>query len=54
MYLLGRIMDSKGANTMIVELPKGCIGLMPIFKTEEDAKKDGNHSTVVYELEELS
>jgi len=47
-------MSSEDANVMVVELPKGCIGLMPIFETEEDAKKDGNHSTVVYELEELS
>jgi len=37
MYLLGRLMSSEDANVMVVELPKGCIGLMSVFETKEDA-----------------
>ena len=52
MYLLGRLMSSEDANVMVVELPKGCIGVMPVFKAKEDAIALCFDKFTIYEMGE--
>ena len=52
MYLLGRLMCSDDATVMAIELPKGCIGVMPVFETKEHAIALCFDKFTIYEMEE--
>lgn len=52
MYLLGRLIKGEDSQAMLIELPKGCIGVMPVFKTKEDAIALCFDKFTIYEMGE--
>ena len=52
MYLLGRLIKSEDSQAMLIELSKGCIGVMPVFETKEDAIALCFDKFTIYEMGE--
>lgn len=53
MYLVGRIWKTHGAAVIAVQVPDGCVALMPVFKTKTKAKKNAGDKYPIQKVEEI-
>jgi hypothetical protein len=49
MYMVGKLTETKGAHCLVVEVPKGCIGLIPVYSNKKDALKLCNYKYPLFE-----